>query len=156
MAFHINPSTGNPNVCRSKTCDLTHFETKEAATAAAKPKGAKTAQAVKAVKEELAKDKAVTEASSESVVTVTPDLPAVKAEEVAQEVATAEEKPVVVEKVTAPPSVKLPQGKKKLSAKQQVKLVVNEIADRVEVLASLAPKHPLVKRTKKALRKLKK
>lgn len=62
MQYHINEKTGNPNVCRSKTCELPHFATKEEAlaskTASSETLAEKAEHAVEKVREELAEDKA--------------------------------------------------------------------------------------------------
>lgn len=156
MTFHINPATGNPNVCRSKTCDLAHFETKEAAAGSKPDASTKASHAVKEVKEELAKDKAVSEASNGATVTPARNLPPVIAEAVTQEVAAAERKPIAVKKIHEETVVKRLKPKKKVLAKQQVKRMVLKITDRVADFAYLAPRHPLAKGAKKALQKLRK
>lgn len=153
--YHLNPTTGNPNVCRSKSCELEHFESKEAALAA-KPEDRLT-EALGKVKEELAKDKATTEAREESVVKTEKHLPETEAVAIADAVAIESEKPVVVE-TPVREFVRMPhvKQKKRVSAKRQAKNLAHEIAYQVEQLALVAPKHPLVKKTRKALKKMKK
>lgn len=154
MAYHINAKTGNPNVCRSASCELPHYETKEAALSAQAEPAPTPAAATPA--EEPTAPAVPDEPKGEVPVGV-----AVLAELAAEEEeATAEaEKKGLVQGATDQAVAlgkKARKQAKRAEAKVKEQELVRTIFDSLERLATVAPKHPLVKKGQKLLKKKKK
>lgn len=148
--YHVNPKTGNPNICRSKACELEHFQTREEALD--RPSLDK---ATDAVKKELAKDEAVEENKASGKIT-TENLTLSEKESIASEIAEATDEPVTVEDERTSVTVHPPKVKKKKSKKAMAEGLAHDVLYNLDRLAKVAPNHPLVKQSKKAVKKFRK